>query len=169
VIAQAVQLKLSAAGAGRVQKYVYPFLYLDAGAARDREPARLAAAAAAMELPAVAGYFTAGGACSAHDDWRRRFRNSFHPVRSGDVMLSYQPEYVEDYLAASGAISYGSLYNYDVSVPLFFYGPQFRPGVFEEPVESVDLAPTLARAIGVAEPSSSSGRVLGQALARGVA
>jgi len=28
---------------------------------------------------------------------------------------------------------------------------------------------TLARAIGVAEPSSSSGRVLGQALARGVA
>jgi arylsulfatase A-like enzyme len=30
-------------------------------------------------------------------------------------------------------------------------------------VESVDLAPTLARAMGVAEPSSSVGRVLGEA------
>jgi arylsulfatase A-like enzyme len=82
-------------------------------------------------------------------------------------MLSYQPEYVEDYAAAAGVISYGSLYNYDACVPLFFYGPQFRAGVFDESVESVDLAPTLARAIGVAKPSSSTGRVLSQALARG--
>lgn len=167
-IAQAVQRKLSAAGGAKVQKYLYPFLHLDAGGARDREPARLAAAAAAIEQPAVAGYFTAGGACSAQDDWQRRFRNSFHPARSGDVMLSYQPEYVEDY-GAGGGVSYGSLYNYDACVPLFFYGPQFRAGVFEEPVESVDVAPTLARAIGVAAPSSSTGRVLSRALARGEA
>jgi arylsulfatase A-like enzyme len=80
-------------------------------------------------------------------------------------MLSYQPEFVEDYGAGRG-ISYGSLYNYDVHVPLFFYGPQFRAGVYDAPVESVDVAPTLARAIGVAEPSSSVGRVLSEALAR---
>jgi hypothetical protein len=165
-IAQAVQRSLSAGGAARVQRYLYPFLYLDAGSARDREPVRLAAARAAMRQPAVAGYFTAGGACSTQDDWQRRFRNSFHPTRSGDVMLSYQPEYVEDY-GAGGGVSYGSLYNYDACVPLFFHGPQFRAGVFESPVESVDVAPTLARAIGVAAPSSSTGRVLSQALARG--
>ena len=39
-------------------------------------------------------------------------------------MLSYPPEYVEDYGQGRG-ISYGSLYNYDVRVPLCFYGPQF--------------------------------------------
>jgi len=79
-------------------------------------------------------------------------------------MLSYRPEYVEDYEQGRG-ISYGSLYNYDASVPLCLYGPQFRSGSFESPVEAVDLAPTLARACGVAPPSSSTGRVLAEALA----
>ena len=62
-------------------------------------------------------------------------------------------------------VSYGSLYNYDVRVPLCFYGPQFVPEIFEGPVESVDVAPTLARVLGVAQPSSACGRVLGEAFA----
>ena len=112
----------------------------------------------------MAGYFTAGGACSTHDEWERRFRNSFHPIRSGDVMLSYQPEYVEDFGQGRG-VSYGSLYNYDVRVPLCFYGPQFRAGVFEPPVESVDVAPTLARVPWASPlPRPLRGRVLGEAL-----
>jgi hypothetical protein len=162
-VAQAVDRYLNATGNGRVEKYLYPFLYLDSSGYRDPEPIRQAAARAAMEHPAVAGYFTAGGACSAHDDWQDRFRNSFHPVRSGDLMLSYHPEYVEEYGPNRG-VSYGSLYNYDVRVPLCLYGPQFRAGVFENAVASVDVAPTLARVMGVAPPSSSVGRVLGEAL-----
>ncbi len=79
-------------------------------------------------------------------------------------MLSYRPEYVEDYSKGRG-ISYGSLYNYETNVPLFFYGPQFRAGVFDAPVQAVDVTATLARTMGVAEPSSSSGRVLNEALA----
>jgi hypothetical protein len=165
-IAHEVQRSLESNGNGSVERFVYPFLYLDAGGSRDPEAVRLAAARAAMRQPAVAGYYTAGGACSTHDEWERRFRNSFHPTRSGDVMLSYQPEFVEDYGADRG-ISYGSIYNYDACVPLFLFGPQFRAGVFESPVESVDVAPTLARALGVAAPSSSTGRVLGQALGLG--
>ena len=74
-------------------------------------------------------------------------------------MLSYRPEYVEDYRQGRG-VSYGSLYNYDACVPLCFYGPQFKPGMFEYTVESVDVAPTLARALGVPLPSSATGRVL---------
>ncbi len=161
-IAHEVQRSLVGANTGNVEKFVYPFLYLDP-ASRDPESVRLAAARAALRQPAVAGYYTAGGACSTHDDWERRFRNSFHPARSGDLMLSYQPEYIEDYGGGRG-ISYGSLYNYDACVPLFFYGPQFRAGVYESTVESVDVAPTLARLMGVAAPSSCTGRVLGQAL-----
>jgi hypothetical protein len=161
-VAQAVDRALRSSDAGRVTRYLYPFLYLDTSGYRDPEPLRLAAGRAALEHPAVAGFYTAGGYCSTNDGWRERFRNSFHPDRSGDVMLSYHPEYVEDYGQGRG-ISYGSLYNYDVRVPLCFYGPQFPAGVFESPVQSVDVAPTLARAMGVAPPSSSDGRVLGEA------
>ena len=162
-VAQMVDRALRADGAARVTRYLYPFLYLDTSSYWDPEPLRIAAGRAALAHPAVAGFYTAGGYCSANDGWRERFANSFHPTRSGDVMLSYRPEYVEDYGQGRG-VSYGSLYNYDVCVPLCFYGPQFPAGVFESPVRSVDVAPTLARAMGVAAPSSSTGRVLGQAM-----
>jgi hypothetical protein len=163
-LAEAVERRLAATGNGHVEKYIYPFLYLDIAGGRDPEPVRAAAGRAALEQPASAGYFTAGGECSVHDAWEGRYGNSFHPRRSGDVMLSYRAGYVEAYGENRG-ISYGSLYNYDTRVPLCFYGPQFRTGVFEAPVELVDVAPTLARAMGIAEPSSATGRVLGEAFA----
>jgi len=162
-VAETIDRALRSGGMGRVEKYLYPFLYLDTNGFRDPEEARRGAARAAMSLAAVGGYYTAAGACSVHDDWERRFRNSFHPKRSGDVMLSYRAGYVE-YFGQGRGVSYGSLYNYDVSVPLCFYGPQFRAGSHEAPVELVDVAPTLARASGAAAPSSSTGRVLTEAL-----
>ena len=82
----------------------------------------------------------------------------------GDVMLSYRAEYVEDFGQGRG-ISYGSLYNYDVRVPLCLFGPSFRTGVYEQAVDSVDVAPTLARLMAVSPPSSSVGRVLYEAFA----
>ncbi len=147
-----------------LEKYLYPFLYLDRKAtAGGSETVRRMAADAALAHGAVEGYYTAGGACSENDEWRRRFQNSFHAKRSGDAMLSYRPEYVEDYFAGRG-VSYGSLYNYEAHVPLFLYGPQFRAGTLDVSVEAVDIAPTLARTMGIAEPSSSTGRVLSEAL-----
>lgn len=163
-VAQTVNRALVTTDSGRVMRYLYPFLYLDTSGFRDPEPLRVTAARAALKHPAVAGSYTADGYCTVHDDYEVRFRNSFHPKRSGDVMLSYRAGYVEDYGQDRG-ISYGSLYNYDVRVPLCFYGPQFRAEVFEAPVQSVDVAPTLARAMGVAPPPSSVGRVLGEAFA----
>jgi Type I phosphodiesterase / nucleotide pyrophosphatase len=162
-VASVVDKALLAAGTGRVQKYIYPFLYLDT-AGRNPAPIRELAARAAMVHPAVAGFYTVDGYCSSHDAWAARYGNSFHIGRSGDLMLSYRPEYVEDFGQGRG-VSYGSLYNYDTRVPLCLYGPSFRAGVFEQPVELVDVAPTLARLLGVATPSSSVGRVLSEAFA----
>jgi hypothetical protein len=164
VVARVVENALSGSGR-RLEKYLYPFLYLDRDAgAGDAGAVRRMAAEAALAHPAVAGYYTEGGACSVPNGWERRFQNSFHPKRSGDVMVSYRADYVEEFGAGRG-ISYGSLYNYDAFVPLFFYGPQFRAGIFETPVDAVDVASTLARALGIAEPSSAMGRVLSEALA----
>jgi hypothetical protein len=152
-----------------VERYVYPFLYLnhsqlsrydiDLRAAR-----RTAGEAALRQAPGVVAYYTADGDCSRSGVWLRRFQNSFHALRSGDVMLAYEPNAVEEYGAGRG-ISYGSLYNYDIQTPLLFHGSQFRARTLEYPVEPVDIAPTLARALRVAAPSSSIGRVLGDVFA----
>jgi Type I phosphodiesterase / nucleotide pyrophosphatase len=151
-----------------VEKYLYPFLYLryDELLRHHIEPrqARELAGRLALRAPGVAGYYTADGDSSQHGDWLRRFRNSFHALRSGDLMLSYFPEFVEDFGAGRG-VSYGSLYNYDASVPLLLYGPRFRAATFEQTVEAVDVAPTLARCCHLTLPSSTTGRVLVEALA----
>jgi arylsulfatase A-like enzyme len=79
-------------------------------------------------------------------------------------MLAYEPNAVEQYGAGRG-VSYGSLYTYDARVPLLIHGSQFRAVVDETPVESIDIAATLARALRVAPPSSTTGRVLESAFA----
>jgi hypothetical protein len=152
-----------------VERYVYPFLYLNHANLRragvDAIKARRLAGDAALQLvPGVAAYYTADGASSRSGEWLRRFQNSFHAVRSGDVMLAYEPNVVERYGAGRG-LSYGSLYNYDVQTPLLLYGSQFRAMTEEDAVDSVDIAPTLARAFRVSPPSSSSGTVLSEAFA----
>jgi hypothetical protein len=153
-----------------VDKYVYPFLYLKLEALQKQNaPARAVrklAGEAALRLRGVSGYYTADGDCSHTGEWRRRFENSFHDLRSGDVMLSYEPEAVEDFGAGRG-VSYGSLYNYDTGVPLFLYGPQFGRKLIERSIETVDLAPTIARAAGIGAPSSATGKVLAEAYAEG--
>ncbi|MBI3471368.1 MAG: alkaline phosphatase family protein [Candidatus Solibacter usitatus] len=151
-----------------VERYVYPFLYLRHEQLRrygiEAREARRAAGEAALRVPGVAAYYTADGACSRGGEWVERFRGSFHAVRSGDLMLAYQPNLVEEAGAGRG-VSYGSLYGYDTRVPLIFYGEPFRAQTLEGAVETVDIAPTLARAMRVAPPSSSVGHVLAQAFA----
>ena len=153
-----------------VDKYVYPFLYLKLELLMKQNTpprgARKLAGEAALRLPGVAGYYTADGDCSHSGEWRRRFENSFHALRSGDVMLSYEPGAVEDFGAGRG-VSYGSLYDYDTRAPLFLYGPQFGRKIIERAIETVDLAPTIARAAGIEMPSSATGEVLGEAYAEG--
>ena len=151
-----------------VDKYIYPFLYLKLDVLRERNiaprSARQISGEVALRVPGVAGYYTADGDCSYTGEWRRRFENSFHELRSGDVMLSYEPGAVEDFSAGRG-VSYGSLYNYDTRVPLFLYGPQFGRKQIERVIETVDLAPTMARAAGFGVPSSATGEVLAEAFA----
>jgi hypothetical protein len=147
-----------------VEKYLYPFLYLRPDLVkRNLREARQFAGRVALNLPGVAGFFTADGDTSHYGEWNRRFRNSFHAIRSGDVMLSYKPGFIEDFGSLRG-VSYGSLYNYDADVPLLFYGPGFRAQTFDRQVESIDIAPTLARYLAVSTPASSTGRVLEEAL-----
>jgi hypothetical protein len=63
-----------------------------------------------------------------------------------------------------GPAMHGSPHDYDTHVPLVLYGAPFRPGRYAEPVRVVDLAPTLARVLGVRPMERVDGRVLEEAL-----
>jgi Type I phosphodiesterase / nucleotide pyrophosphatase len=149
-----------------VEKFVYPFVYLRAEPLRRQlltmRAVRRLAGELALNQPGVAGYYTLDGDCSQQGAWRDRFANSFHPLRSGDVMLSYQPGVVEEYGAGRG-VSYGSFYNYDSVVPLFLYGAQFGAEVFEREIDLTAVVPTVAQAAGVSVPSSTMAEALEEA------
>ncbi len=93
------------------------------------------------------------------------YRRGFHPDRSPDVLLRFKPNYLLDD-GGPTATTHGSPYAYDTHVPLIFAGPGVRRGRFEEAVSPLDMAPTLARLLGIEPPEDLDGRPLVHALTK---
>jgi arylsulfatase A-like enzyme len=92
------------------------------------------------------------------------YLNSYSPHGGAWVMGVPTPF---SYTASGKEIAnHGAPYSYDQHVPLAFYGPAFKPGVYRDQVEPIDLAPTLAVMLGINKPTNSSGRVLTEAIAQ---
>jgi predicted AlkP superfamily pyrophosphatase or phosphodiesterase len=90
--------------------------------------------------------------------WAALYRHSFDPERSGDLTLQTAPGCVlSPYPAGT---SHGTPNLYDRAVPLVFLGPGVAPGVVRGRAAPVDVAPTLARQLGVPAPSGLDGRPL---------
>lgn len=85
-------------------------------------------------------------------------RRSFHAERSGDLLLAVKPLVAMGAPPAAYPAAHGTPNAYDRRVPLIFWGP-WKAGERREPVRIVDLAPTLARELGL-----KAGPVDGQAL-----
>ncbi len=149
-----------------VEKYVYPFVYLSPNS-RDLSNADLrrlyeAAGRGAMQVEGVATYFVPGSGRTPATIWEK-LRRSWYPSRSGDLMLVYEPYYVEQFGNGRGASS-GSLYRYDTDVPLILFGTGFKAGRFETEVDATSVAPTISALLGVPAPTSATGKVLSEAL-----
>uniref|UniRef100_B0SZL7 Type I phosphodiesterase/nucleotide pyrophosphatase n=1 Tax=Caulobacter sp. (strain K31) TaxID=366602 RepID=B0SZL7_CAUSK len=89
-----------------------------------------------------------------------RMRRSAYPGRVGDVLVAFQPYQT---LAAAGTTyvaSHGSPWDYDRRVPIVFWwkGGGARERVL--PIETVDIAPTIAAVTGVPVPTDVDGRCL---------
>ncbi|MBV8454469.1 MAG: hypothetical protein JOZ29_19670, partial [Deltaproteobacteria bacterium] len=90
----------------------------------------------------------------------RMMANSYSPLGGWWVMGVTDPFTLD----RKSGTNHGLGYSYDQHVPLAFYGPVFRAGVYRDQVEPIDLAPTLAVLLGINKPNSASGRVLTEAL-----
>jgi arylsulfatase A-like enzyme len=66
------------------------------------------------------------------------------------------------YLIEATGTSHGTPYDYDTHVPVIFYGQQIKPGQFHQTIAVNDIAPTLAKLLGVETPSGSIGHVLSE-------
>jgi predicted AlkP superfamily pyrophosphatase or phosphodiesterase len=75
-------------------------------------------------------------------------RRSFLAERSGDLLVAVKPFVVVGTPPASYPAGHGTPNAYDRRVPLIFCGPR-KGGDYREPVRTVDLAPTLARELGL--------------------
>ncbi|MBP7618468.1 MAG: alkaline phosphatase family protein [Geothrix sp.] len=85
-------------------------------------------------------------------------RRSFHPERSGDILVAVKPFVAFGTPPTDYPTGHGTPNAYDRRVPLIFWGP-WKGGVRKTPVRTVDLAPTLARELGL-KPGTVDGKVL---------
>lgn len=92
----------------------------------------------------------------------RAFQHSFEPTRGPDVALRL-PEYTIPISQASGT-THESPYYYDAHVPIVFLESDLGPGRIERRVRTVDIAPTLARILGIPAPDDVDGSLLPEAL-----
>lgn len=101
---------------------------------------------------------------------QERFALSAYPGRSTDVMAALQPQStLASGMPGSQLAGHGSPWNYDRRVPMLFWWPGAVGETRFLPVETVDIAPTLAAALGLTPPSDIDGRCLTLPASSGVA
>jgi predicted AlkP superfamily pyrophosphatase or phosphodiesterase len=85
---------------------------------------------------------------------------SYHPLRSGDVIILTQPFfYWGKYAEKDVGSTHGTPYRYDTDVPVLFVGAPFKPGRHGE-IEMVDVAATIAYVLGLTPPAVCEGRAV---------
>lgn len=145
------------------------YLYLSHEAmARHRlspETVEAAAAAAARGVDGVHAAFTRSQLLSGNvpnSTLSRKVLHSFNPARSGDVFIVLDPFSVA--VPPGIHTTHGTPWSYDAQVPLIFWGNAFRPGVYRTPAQPVDLAATVAAALGITQTSDEEGKPLAAAI-----
>jgi hypothetical protein len=142
-----------------------PFIYLDHNALEKHHiqalQAQEVAATAAASVPGVMAAFTRTQLLTGSfpsSPFARAALNSFNPKRGGDVFVVLDPYAVP--VSGSREAAHGSPWNYDSQVPLLLWGSAFKPGVYFSQCQPIDLAATLAAALGLVQPSGSQGNPL---------
>ena len=138
---------------------------------RENPAAMRAAIDAALSVPGVLRVFRSeelAGRPATNDPLLRAASLSYHPARSGDLILVPKPYWF--FVPASRSVppgdatTHGTAHAYDARVPVILMGGGIQPGEYFSPASPADIAPTLAFLCGVTL-SNADGRVLAEALA----
>ncbi|MHB0970245.1 MAG: alkaline phosphatase family protein [Thermoanaerobaculia bacterium] len=132
-----------------------PALYVNWKRARqlklDPERVRDAIRDAAVELTGVRAAYTSGELSAPNfsaDELERSVRYSFHPDRSGDVIVVLKEGWVWGTASGTGA-SHGQPVDADQRVPLMLWGHGVKSGKYTTPAGPHDLARTLGSLLAI--------------------
>jgi hypothetical protein len=89
------------------------------------------------------------------DELTAFLQNDFYEGRSGDAFIVPRRRVLQHWDAGRGS-GHGTTHDYDITVPLIFWGPGFRAGSSDvDDATPYDLAVTLGDAIGVSLPQAT--------------
>ncbi len=157
-----------------IEAYFHPYIYLNHDLIRDKGLDQAAVEkAVATELLKFDGVAYAVSSTALRTAslpntlLMRSILHNFHPKRSGDIYLVFEPNvFISDFDGLMVASSHGSPWRYDTFVPVIFAGSGLPNAKVDRPVTPYDIAPTLAAYLHVKPPSGSIGKplleVLGQ-------
>jgi predicted AlkP superfamily pyrophosphatase or phosphodiesterase len=97
------------------------------------------------------------------DRWSlaERARASFDQERSGDLMVLLRPNVTPIPRPSGGSVAtHGSAWDYDRRVPIIFWRRGMARSERAEAVSTVDIMPTLASMLGLAQPPGVDGKCL---------
>ena len=154
-----------------LQKFNYEQVYLDQDlilkSGLDLSSVQRSAADFLLTQDGIVGALTAHELLSENyeDGARHKVQNGFHPKRSGDIIVTFLPGYVQNTTAGMTldklkGTTHGSGYNYDSHVPLLWMGAGIPGGSSVREVNVTDIAPSLAMILKLQLPSGSSGKPL---------
>ena len=94
----------------------------------------------------------------------RRWLHAVPPDAGVELVVTLKPYSIWSYENLPGIAMHGQPSDLDAHVPLFLWGRGVKRGVYRERVATVDIAPTLARLLGLTPAEALDGRVLSEAL-----
>jgi predicted AlkP superfamily pyrophosphatase or phosphodiesterase len=95
----------------------------------------------------------------------RSILHNFHPKRSGDIYLVFEPNvFINDFDGLTVASTHGSVWRYDTYVPMIFAGAELPAVKVDRLVTPYDIAPTLAAYLKIKTPSGAFGMPLPEVL-----
>jgi len=88
-----------------------------------------------------------------------QMRKSWNAGRSGDIQYALKPYWM--LTSSTNSTTHGSPHLYDTNIPIVFYGPAWiGAGRVDTRVEEADVAPTIARLLGIPPPVTAEGKPL---------
>ena len=142
----------------------------DGKAISNVERARITAAALPFIAsdPAVAGAFDSNtlftlapapaDASPEELSLAERLRRSAYPGRVGDILVAFRPDRVPATAGPTYVSTHGSPWDYDRRVPILFWWKGATPHERVLPLDTVDIAPTIAAVTGVKPPADIDGK-----------